>query len=115
MGLESIDGTVSSSNAERHCLPCHQPSLPLHTNTHPSTLRKQIHVEFHLGDPFLPFQQLLAVLPAASAKLLPAPYQVGGGSACASLQLARLPRHLPILSSALSWLGIELKALGSAC
>ena len=36
----------------------------------------QIPVEFHLGEPFLPFQQLLAVLPAASSKLLPEPFQV---------------------------------------
>lgn len=35
-----------------------------------------VNVEFSLGQPFLPYQQLLAVLPAASAKLLPAPYQV---------------------------------------
>lgn len=35
-----------------------------------------IHVEFDFGKPFLPFQQLLAVLPAASCKLLPLPFQV---------------------------------------
>ncbi|GAB4816899.1 hypothetical protein N2152v2_003945 [Parachlorella kessleri] len=35
-----------------------------------------IRVAFSLGEPFLPFQQLLAVLPAASSKLLPEPYQV---------------------------------------
>ncbi len=33
-------------------------------------------VEFEYGKPFLPFQQLLSVLPSASCKLLPAPYQV---------------------------------------
>lgn len=33
-------------------------------------------VVFEPGSPFLPFQQLLSVLPAASCKLLPAPYQV---------------------------------------
>lgn len=33
-------------------------------------------VVFEHGKPFLPFQQLLSVLPAASCKLLPAPYQV---------------------------------------
>jgi 5'-3' exonuclease len=38
-----------------------------------------INVAFTLGEPFLPFQQLLAVLPAASAKLLPAPFQVRAG------------------------------------
>lgn len=36
----------------------------------------QIRVAFEPGQPFRPFQQLLAVLPAASAKLLPSAYQV---------------------------------------
>lgn len=31
---------------------------------------------FQRGEPFTPYQQLLAVLPAASHKLLPKPYQV---------------------------------------
>ena len=35
-----------------------------------------IRVSFEPGVPFRPFQQLLAVLPAASCKLLPEPYQV---------------------------------------
>ena len=35
-----------------------------------------ISVHFERGEPFTPFQQLLAVLPAASHKLLPKPYQV---------------------------------------
>ena len=35
-----------------------------------------IRVSFAPGMPFRPFQQLLAVLPAASCKLLPEPYQV---------------------------------------
>ncbi|XP_033150232.1 5'-3' exoribonuclease 1 [Drosophila busckii] len=35
---------------------------------------KDIKVNFQLGKPFLPFQQLLAVLPAASCKLLPEAY-----------------------------------------
>lgn len=35
---------------------------------------KSINVKFSLGKPFLPFQQLLAVLPAASCKHLPKPY-----------------------------------------
>lgn len=33
-------------------------------------------LKFDLGEPFLPFQQLLAVLPAASRQLLPTAYQV---------------------------------------
>ncbi|XP_064610977.1 5'-3' exoribonuclease 1-like [Liolophura sinensis] len=32
-------------------------------------------IEFELGQPFLPFQQLMAVLPAASKEILPLPYQ----------------------------------------
>ncbi|KAK7867257.1 hypothetical protein R5R35_000245 [Gryllus longicercus] len=35
----------------------------------------ELKLEFDMGKPFLPFQQLLAVLPAASKKLLPEPYQ----------------------------------------
>ncbi|XP_030381323.1 5'-3' exoribonuclease 1 isoform X2 [Scaptodrosophila lebanonensis] len=34
----------------------------------------QMRIQFELGTPFLPFQQLLAVLPAASSKLLPTVY-----------------------------------------
>lgn len=32
-------------------------------------------IEFDLGQPFLPFQQLLAVLPSLSKELLPKPFQ----------------------------------------
>ena len=32
--------------------------------------------QFERGEPFTPYQQLLAVLPAASYRLLPKPYQV---------------------------------------
>ncbi|KAJ8687572.1 hypothetical protein QAD02_023366 [Eretmocerus hayati] len=35
---------------------------------------KDLKLEFDMGKPFLPFQQLLAVLPAASKTLLPTPY-----------------------------------------
>ena len=37
---------------------------------------KDMNLEFDLSTPFLPFQQLMAVLPAASKELLPEPYQV---------------------------------------
>lgn len=36
---------------------------------------KRFRVTFRKGQPFLPFQQLLACLPAASANFLPAPYR----------------------------------------
>ena len=35
-----------------------------------------LQIEFELGEPFLPFQQLLGVLPPASKTLLPRPFQV---------------------------------------
>ncbi len=50
----------------------------------------EFRVVFEYGKPFLPFQQLLSVLPAASCKLLPAPYQVSSlampKKACISLR-----------------------------
>ncbi|XP_032580965.1 5'-3' exoribonuclease 1 [Drosophila sechellia] len=49
---------------------------PFHYSPFISDLKniEQVEIAFHLGTPFLPFQQLLAVLPAASAKLLPVAY-----------------------------------------
>ena len=43
-----------------------------------SDVRKfsELEIKFELGTPFLPFEQLLAVLPAASRQLLPKPFQV---------------------------------------
>lgn len=35
-----------------------------------------LQIEFELGTPFLPFEQLLGVLPPASKSLLPKPFQV---------------------------------------
>jgi len=36
---------------------------------------ENLKIEFELGQPFLPFQQLLAVLPSLSKELLPKPFQ----------------------------------------
>lgn len=36
---------------------------------------ENLKIEFDLGQPFLPFQQLLAVLPSLSKELLPKPFQ----------------------------------------
>ena len=41
---------------------------------------KNMKITFDLGTPFLPFEQLMAVLPAASKELLPKPFQVRNGS-----------------------------------
>lgn len=37
---------------------------------------EQVRISFTHGEPFLPYEQLLAVQPAASCQLLPGPYQV---------------------------------------
>ncbi len=39
-----------------------------------------LQIDFELGRPFLPFQQLLAVLPPASKALLPMAYEVREGN-----------------------------------
>ena len=41
------------------------------------TATAEVPSQFELGEPFLPYWQLLAVLPAGSKDLLPKPYQVG--------------------------------------
>jgi hypothetical protein len=41
-----------------------------------------VHVAFERGEPFLPYQQLLAVQPASSCRLLPQPYQVTHSRGC---------------------------------
>ena len=51
---------------------------PFHYAPYMSDVRKfsEVEIKFELGTPFLPFEQLLAVLPAASRQLLPKPFQV---------------------------------------
>ena len=51
---------------------------PFHYAPFMSDIRNfsEVELEFELGTPFLPFEQLLAVLPAASRQLLPKPFQV---------------------------------------
>lgn len=60
---------------------------------------QEFDVAFQLGQPFLPFQQLLGVLPSASFKLLPEPFQVGLicplTEACAFQFAAHAARVLP--------------------
>jgi 5'-3' exoribonuclease 1 len=52
---------------------------PFHYAPFASDLKKFTNytIEFDKGQPFRPFEQLLAVLPSQSKKLLPACYQVG--------------------------------------
>ena len=51
---------------------------PFHYAPYMSDVRNfsELEIKFELGTPFLPFEQLLAVLPAASRQLLPKPFQV---------------------------------------
>lgn len=52
---------------------------PYHYAPYLSDIRNinKLKIRFDLGKPFMPFEQLLAVLPAASKDLLPKCYQVG--------------------------------------
>lgn len=51
--------------------------FPFHYAPYMSDIRhfSSLEIKFELGTPFLPFEQLLAVLPAASRQLLPKPFQ----------------------------------------
>ena len=51
---------------------------PFHYAPYMSDIRNfgEMLIQFELCTPFLPFEQLLAVLPAASRQLLPKPFQV---------------------------------------
>ena len=53
---------------------------PYHYAPYMSDLKgfRRFDLKYEKGEPFLPFQQLLGVLPAASKDLLPEPYQVLG-------------------------------------
>ncbi len=55
---------------------------PHHYAPHISDVRNFSHmkIDFDLSRPFMPFEQLMAVLPAASKTLLPEPLQVRAGS-----------------------------------
>ncbi|KAJ7394677.1 5'-3' exoribonuclease 1 [Desmophyllum pertusum] len=50
---------------------------PFHYAPYMSDIRNfsELDIKFELGTPFVPFEQLLAVLPAASRQLLPKPFQ----------------------------------------
>ncbi len=58
---------------------------------------QEFDVAFQLGQPFLPFQQLLGVLPSASFKLLPEPFQVG--LICPLVEAFAFQRGRPMLPS----------------
>ena len=60
---------------------------------------QHIRVSFNPGEPFCPFQQLLAVLPAASSKLLPSAYQVLPSACtcpCLTSHKNPVPCHRPL-------------------
>ena len=61
---------------------------PQHYAPYVSDLRNLSHLDlqFDLSKPFLPFEQLMAVLPSASKALLPEPYQVNPSVRLSPLQ-----------------------------
>ena len=58
----------------------HPRFYPYHYAPYVSDIKgfSDIVIDFDVGHPFLPFEQLLAVLPPASKSLLPKAYQVSG-------------------------------------
>ena len=61
-----------------HSLFTHSRFYPHHYAPYVSDIKgfSDIQIDFQVGHPFLPFEQLLAVLPPASKSLLPQAYQV---------------------------------------
>ena len=55
---------------------------------------KDMRIEFDRAKPFLPFEQLMAVLPAASRELLPKAFQVSTVKPVLSKQSRDNPRSL---------------------
>ena len=80
-----------------HTLPLnaclHNSPLPLHFPSPPDLHGiGSLDISFDLGVPFKPFDQLMGVLPAASAHALPAGYQVSGGGEAGLVWRGRLGR-----------------------
>lgn len=75
--LWSLNIAVLKLSNLRDFFPCRY--YPYHYAPYLSDIRNigELKMKFELGKPFMPFEQLLAVLPAASKDLLPKCYQVG--------------------------------------
>ena len=73
---------VLESRAHSWSLFFHSRFYPYHYAPYVSDIKgfRDICIEFEVGNPFLPFEQLLAVLPPASKSLLPKAYQVSKNS-----------------------------------
>jgi len=67
-----------SNRGNFYSLSCFIRYYPHHYAPYMSDVRdfKDMAIRFDKGTPFFPFQQLMAVLPAASKELLPPAYQV---------------------------------------
>lgn len=93
LGFHDIDSSVLKEQAKGyvvavqwilgyyyHGVPSWSWFFPYHYAPFLSDIRdfSEIQIDFELGTPFHPFEQLLAVLPPASKELLPEAYQVEG-------------------------------------
>lgn len=76
MICEHCCALIKSSNFGVFFLTCRY--YPYHYAPYLSDIHNisELKIKFELGKPFMPFEQLLAVLPAASKDLLPKCYQV---------------------------------------